>query len=120
MKTLFYVESVNIFNPVTRLRRGFIAPFTKILLGNLWGQNGISFQPAQEENAICRLGMTIYNGALAFAKEAKGSFRSLSKYYERHIEVGSKAEGCLVAGSSWIAVIYRRYKDWQLFTVEYR
>ncbi|GFT49977.1 hypothetical protein TNCV_926801 [Trichonephila clavipes] len=26
-----------------------------MLLGNLWGQNDISFQPSQEENSICRL-----------------------------------------------------------------
>ncbi|GFS94383.1 hypothetical protein TNCV_2014171 [Trichonephila clavipes] len=67
---------------------GFITPFAKILLGNLWGQNGISFQPTQEENVICNLGMIIYIGALEFTKEANGSLKSLRKYYKSHTEVG--------------------------------
>ncbi|GFV48820.1 endonuclease-reverse transcriptase [Trichonephila clavipes] len=64
------------------------------------GQNGISFQPTQEEKAICRLGMITYIGALAFSEEAKGSLGNLKEYYKSHIEVGSKPEGCLVAGST--------------------
>ncbi|GFU67472.1 hypothetical protein TNCV_1599541 [Trichonephila clavipes] len=50
---------------------GFIAPFTKSLLGNLWVQNSIFCQPTQEENAICRLGMIMYIGAVVFAEKAR-------------------------------------------------
>ncbi|GFW10324.1 hypothetical protein TNCV_5096751 [Trichonephila clavipes] len=54
-----------------------LSSFDRDPLGNLWGQNGISFQPTQEENVIMQIRNCVYTGSLVFAcsKSPESSMR---------------------------------------------
>ncbi|GFU97389.1 histone-lysine N-methyltransferase SETMAR [Trichonephila clavipes] len=76
-----------------------------MLLGNLWDQNGISFQPSLEENVICRLIMIIHIGAFAFAR---GRLEA-EEYYRSHIEVGRVDEEMIPQGRGVSQAIFLRF-----------